>query len=312
RPRWAAPRRRPPRAHRRRVPRARRMTRARAFVVLNPAAGGGRARRRWPALRAALAAAGVEVAWAETAGPGAATALAREAAARWPLVVAAGGDGTVNEVVNGLVDEAGVARATLGVLPLGRGGDAARNLGLARTPAAAVARLAAGDDVAVDLGRVEAAGAAPRWFVDAAGVGLDADVAARAAGGGGTLPYLLGVARAVGRHRPTETVVRVDDGPVWTGAASAVIVANGPCFGGGMRVAPAADPRDGRLDVVVLGALGRAELLWWLPRVYRGGHLANPEVRVHRARRVRVDAAQARPLEIDGELGGTTPVTFAV
>lgn len=289
------------------------MTRTRAFVVVNPAAGGGRARRRWPALRDALAAAGVEVAWAETSGPGAATALAREAAAAWPLVVAAGGDGTVNEVVNGLVDDAGRARATLGVLPLGRGGDAARNLGLARTPRAAVARLAAGEDVTIDLGRATPTGAAARWFVDAAGVGLDAEVAARAAGrGGGTLPYLLGVARALRAHRAVDTVVRLDGAPAWSGCASAVIAANGPCFGGGMRIAPAADLCDGLLDVVVLGDLGRGELLRWLPRVYRGTHLANPKVTVRRARTLAVAAARPRPLEVDGELWGTTPATLDV
>ena len=92
---------------------------------------------------------------------------------------------------------------------------------------------------------------------------------------------------------------------------TAVVAANGRWFGGGMRIAPQADPADGALDVVVLGALGRLELLRWLPTIYPGTHVRHPRVRVCRARRLRVSGA-ALPTHVDGEPAGATPVTLSV
>jgi diacylglycerol kinase (ATP) len=91
------------------------------------------------------------------------------------------------------------------------------------------------------------------------------------------------------------------------------VVCNGAWFGGGMRIAPAARPDDGLLDVVLLGALGRAELARWLPTVYWGGHLANPRIRAWRATRVRLTAAAPTPVQLDGELlGARTPLDISI
>jgi YegS/Rv2252/BmrU family lipid kinase len=246
---------------------------------------------------------------------GSATDLARRAAADgWPLVVAVGGDGTVNEVVAGLVDETGSARATLGLVMTGRGGDVCRNFGVEADPARAVRRLVDGTDVHVDIGVAEWAGRPGRPFVNAAGAGFDAVVARRAAdtGGSGTWPYVRAVLASLLDHRPVAATIRVDGAVAWTGRLTAAVVANGAHYGGGMKIAPAAQPDDGRLELVVLGDLGRLELVRWLPAVYRGRHMAHPAVTTRPARVVTIETVTPVPVHLDGEVAGTTPVRLAV
>ena len=189
-----------------------------------------------------------------------------------------------------------------------------RNLGVALDARAAVRRLADGRDARIDLGLAEWDDGTRRHFVNAAGVGFDAEVArrARARGGAGTIPYVLAVVAALRAHRAVAARLEVGGAPGWTGALTAAIVANGAHYGGGMKIAPGADPADGRLDLVVLGAFGRLELLRWLPTVYRGGHVAHPSVRVQPVTRVRVEADAPLPTHLDGESGPPSPVTLGV
>ncbi|OGK97409.1 MAG: hypothetical protein A3D33_13255 [Candidatus Rokubacteria bacterium RIFCSPHIGHO2_02_FULL_73_26] len=288
---------------------------SRAFVVVNPAAGGGRTARAWRTLQDELARLGLDFEWAATAGPGGATELARRAAADgWPLVIAVGGDGTLNEVVNGLVDAGGRPRAALGVIGTGRGRDACANLGLPADPMLAARRLLTGADVALDLGVAEWPDGTRRCFVNACGAGFDAVVARRVAarGGSGTVPYVRGVLEALRAQRPLAVDLVLDGAQTWRGPVTAVVVANGARYGGGMRIAPAADPTDACLDLVVLGALGRLELVWWLPTVYRGEHLGHRKIFTRRAREVVIRAATPLPTHVDGEAAPPTPVTLRV
>lgn len=286
----------------------------RAFVVVNPAAGGGRTGRRWPGLREGLARLGLAFEWAATTAPGDGVALARRAVgAGCPLVVAVGGDGTLNEVVNGIAGAA-PTDAAVGAIVTGRGRDACHNLGLPSDPGHAARRLVEGVDARVDLGLAEWADGTRRWFVSAAGAGFDAAVARHAAarGGAGTLPYLAGVLAVLAAHRPVEAAIEIDGRAGWRGRLTAAVVANGVRYGGGMRIAPMADPCDGRLDLVVLGDIGRWELLRWLPTIYWGGHLANRHVATRRAAALRVEASHALPVHVDGETAPPTPVTLRV
>jgi diacylglycerol kinase (ATP) len=281
---------------------------------VNPNAGAGRTGRRWPSIQAALREAGFDFEAALTV-PGSAPELARRAAAAgWPLVVAVGGDGTANEVVAGLVDEHGQPRATLGLIVTGRGRDVCRNFGLETDPARAVRRLVEGTDAQVDVGVVEWPGRPWRPFLNAAGAGFDAVVARRAAdtGGRGTIPYVRAVLASLLDHRPVAATIRVDGAPAWSGRLTAAVVANGASYGGGMRIAPGAEPADGRLELVVLGDLGRLELLRWLPTVYSGRHLANPAISIRPARVVTIETVPPVPVHLDGEVAGTTPVRVAV
>ena len=290
----------------------------RIFAIVNPAAGGGRTRRIWERAREELRRLGVVLEPAETRASGEATTLARGAAlAGWPLVVAVGGDGTLQEVVNGVVGvvaQAGAAPSSIGFIPTGRGRDACRNLGLPVDPIAAARRLVHGADVALDLGAAEWPDGVRRRFLAAAGVGFDAAVARRAAPlrGPGTVPYLVAVLLTLAGHRPVDAEISVDGRPVWSGPLTAAVVANGSHYGGGMKIAPAASPDDGRLDLVVLGAMGRAELLRWLPRVYHGGHLRHPRVVAMRGRTFAVRGTTPLPVHLDGEAAPDAPVGITV
>jgi len=287
----------------------------RAFVVVNPAAGGGRTARTWPMLAAELNRLGLAFESAWTTRRGHATDLARRAAAAgWPLVVAIGGDGTLNEVVNGVTDRRGVPLATTGAILTGRGRDARRNFSLAADWRLAARRIVEGDDVALDLGVAEWTDGTSRYFVSAAGAGFDAAVARRAAsrGGVGTLPYLLAVVEGLLAHRPIPVTIDADAGVEQSGPLTTVVAANGAYYGGGMKIAPSANPSDGALDLVVIGALGRVELLRWLPTVYRGAHLANPRITIRPIRRARVAGTTPLRTHLDGEPAADTPVTFRV
>jgi diacylglycerol kinase (ATP) len=288
---------------------------SRALVVVNPAAGGGRSRSAWPRLRDALARAGLDFDWVATGASGDGVRLAREGVrAGHQLVVAVGGDGTVNEVVNGVTDADGLPLATTGAVLTGRGRDACRNFGVPTRWQDAAAALVSGRDAAFDLGLAAWADGRRRYFLGAAGAGFDAAVAARAASvaARGTLPYLFAVLATVHASRPMAATIGVDGAPTWQTPLTAAIVANARYFGGGMKIAPQADPADGVLDLVVLGALGRLEMLRWLPTIYSGRHLANPRITTRRASVIVVEAPVPLPTQVDGELGGTTPVTITV
>ena len=284
----------------------------RAVVVVNPTAGGGRTARVWPRLRDVMAAT-LPAEHVETRAAGDGARLAREAAAAGaPLVVAVGGDGTLNEVVNGV--RSAEAAVAVGAVLTGRGCDACRNFGVPRDPVTAVRALAEGGDARFDLGLATWADGRRRWFTISAGAGFDAAVARRAQSvrARGTIPYLAAVLASVKSHRSIGATLELDGVGQPPTPVTAVVAANGRWFGGGMKIAPQADPADGMLDVVVLGALGRLELLRWLPTIYPGTHVRHPRVSVRRARSVRVEAAVPLPTHVDGEPTGETPVTLSI
>jgi len=286
----------------------------RAVVIVNPASGGGRTERLWRDLRDELQRIGLVFDWAATTGRNNAIDLARAAAgAGAQLIVAVGGDGTLNEVVNGATRESGES-PVVGAVLTGRGRDAARNFGLSLDVPTAARALVHGADARFDLVRGEWADGTTRYVVTAAGAGFDAAVARRAVVGGrrGTLPYVSAILKSLAAHTTVMTEIEADGAMVWADRISTVVVANGAYYGGGMKIAPDADAADGHLDCVVLGDLGRLEFLWWLPTVYRGTHLACAKVMTRRARRLTIRPVSPLPVHADGEPAGETPVTFEI
>lgn len=297
---------------------------ASCVVIVNPAARSGRAGRKWPALSQQLEAAGCKHVTLHTRAPGEATRLC-EAALRsgTTLIIAAGGDGTINEVANGFFDQANrdqliAPDARLGILPLGTGSDFARTFGI-RDAGSAIETLAAGASTLIDVGCVELqrAGAQPltRYFVNIADLGLGAETVNLVNHGprigGAFLSYLIGAVRAILAHRPPHISLRFDDGEVVAEPMSIVVIANNRYFGGGMLVAPEAQPDDGLFDVLWLKGTSRGRLLVdLLPKVYRGAHLGHPLVCRRRTAQLSLESLLPVPLEIDGEQIGTAPVTF--
>jgi diacylglycerol kinase (ATP) len=292
------------------------------IVVVNPASGGGRTARDWPAAEERLRAAGLRFDAVMTARPGDATEIARSAVRDGrALVVAAGGDGTINEVVNGFFDgPQRIASSTrLGLLPMGTGGDFRRTLGMSREVGEAAAVLTAGRSRTLDVGRVTCVGPSGdqvvRHFVNVADAGIGGDVADMVNGGfkviNGELTFTLAAALTLMRWR-NRRLAAVIDGDERELVSQQIVVANCRFYGGGMQIAPPAVPDDGLLDLVVVGDVGRLESMGLMGKVRSGAHLSHPKIEHRLVRRVEVSCALPVGVDADGERPGALPAVFEV
>jgi YegS/Rv2252/BmrU family lipid kinase len=266
--------------------------------------------------------AGLRFETALTARPGEATAIARRAVREGrALVVAAGGDGTLNEVVNGFFEgrERLQSATRLGLLPMGTGGDFRRTLGLSRDVGEAANVLASGRVRRLDAGRVTCVGAdgetVVRHFVNIADAGIGGDVADMVNRGfkviNGEVTFSVAAAVTLLRWRNRPMRVKID-GEERDLVAQQVVVANCRYYGGGMQVAPVARPDDGLLDLVIVGDVGRAESVRLMSKVRRGAHLAHPKLEHHLVRRVEVSSPLRVGVDADGERPGSLPAVFEV
>lgn len=291
------------------------------LLIANPAAGGGR-NPTLPRLQAALHARGVAHDLVVTARAGHATELAREAVDDGRrYLVAVGGDGTVHEVVNGMVDaSAGTARRddlVIGVVGAGSGCDLVRTFGLDRSPEVLAGHLASEHTLPIDLGRLRLTGPDGRErvvvFANVAEAGFGGavvQVAARLPGRLGPARYAAGIVAAWGRFRRRPTTVTVEGG-TRTEPVCNVVIANGQFFGGGLHVAPRALPTDGRFNVQSWG--GTVTDVVRATRLLRdGSHLQRDDVREWQSATVTIDAAEPLVVEADGEVLGVTPVSADV
>jgi YegS/Rv2252/BmrU family lipid kinase len=231
-------------------------------------------------------------------------------------VIAVGGDGTVHEVVNGLLRRPRSTPPRFGaLLRAGTAGDLARSLPSPSRPELVPEWLNTNRWRSVDVGRVSTS-TGRRYFINVADAGIGAEVVRRAARGpawaGGTFNFLAGAVISLLRHRNTWVQLRLDDGPVLRRRIRTIAVANGAYLGGGMWIAPEADVNDGLFDVVTIGDVSRWLGIRSLPMLYRGTHGQLAEVEFGRARRVEIDSEQPIGVEADGELVGSTPAVFEI
>ncbi len=292
------------------------------LLIANPVAGAGRD-PVLPRLTAALDAAGVAHDVVETRGRGQATDLARSAVVEEgrTFVVAVGGDGTVHEVVNGLVDaDTRSLRGqdpVLGIVSAGSGSDLVRTFGLDRRPEVLASHLATDSTTRIDLGHLSFIGSdgvpTHRVFANIAQAGFGGTVVQTCEHLPrrlGSARYAIGIVVGWGRFRRVVTSVTVDGGRT-TEPVCNVLVANGQFFGGGMQVAPRALPADGYFNVQSWG--GRVLDVVRASRLLRTGrHLERSDMREWRSATVTVDAPRPLTVEADGELLGTTPAHFEV
>lgn len=292
-----------------------------AFLV-NPASGNGSTGRRWPELAHRAAEAGLVGEALLSERPGQLAELVERAVADGAsLLVAVGGDGTVNEVVNGLMRlrEQGRELPELALLPRGTGTDFARTFRIPTSLDAAVAVAARGTARVIDAGRADYrawdGSHAVSWFANIASAGMSGAVAQRAnttsKAMGGKASFLWATLAVFARWKPSVVDVEVD-GQRRSRLMYDVVVANCRFLAGGMHMAPQAEPDDGLFDVLLLGDITRTDLTLTLPKVYRGTHLPHPKVEVLRGRAVTVESDPPLPIELDGEQPGTTPVRFEV
>jgi diacylglycerol kinase (ATP) len=298
----------------------------RTVVVVNPNSQGGKLGRQWTELAETLTRA-FPFDEAITAGPGDATRLAREALrAGAERIVAIGGDGTINEVVNGFFDEHGqpiAPDASFALVPFGTGGDFRRTMQIPKDAGKAAAVIAANHRRQIDVGKLEltthGGERVLRMFANIASFGVSGvvDRLVNESGKklGGRLSFAIATARATWSYK-NQRVSLVFDGNAADrvdATINTVAVANGRYFGGGMKVAPAAEVDDGRFDVIALGDFGFGDLLKSGRRIYAGTHLTMDKVTSRHARIV--EAAPVEPgavveLDVDGEALGRLPARF--
>lgn len=295
------------------------MVKLQTKVIVNPVAGARSTRRKWPIINRLLERIGLTFDFNYTEGVGHAIELAQAAASDgYSYLVAVGGDGTVNEVANGILLSRNAAATVLGVVSTGTGSDFARSAGLARDYTTACNNLTSSKRLTIDVGVVEYQSGGKRherFFVNAAGVGFDAAVVKETERlpkfFGGTIPYVAGMLRTLVSYRNKNIVLKVGDEEERKRVLN-VAVANGNYCGGGMRIAPDAELDDKLLDVVVFGDMSKFEILKEFPTIYKGTHINHPKVSVKKAANVSIESAKPMLVYADGELLGECPASFRV
>lgn len=277
-------------------------------LIVNPAAGGGRALRVLPAAERALRDAGLRVRLEHTRDIEHARALGRAAGAAGEIAAALGGDGLVGAVADGLRETAETDPARpglLAILPGGRGNDFARTLGIPRDVAGAAAVVANGRERAIDLGVC-----GERAFVGIASCGFDSEAnrIANETWVPGDAAYLYGALRALASWRAARFELELD-GERRTHVGYSVAAANGRQFGGGMMLAPGAELDDGQFDVVTVADVPKRRYVRGLLQVFSGKHVGNEEVDVRRASELRIAADRPFTLYADGDPIAELPAT---
>jgi YegS/Rv2252/BmrU family lipid kinase len=279
------------------------------LIILNPWAGRGVAGQRRGDLEAALGQADVPFDLVTTHARGGATELAWQGIERgYDPIVAVGGDGTINEVVNGIKGAEANAgrRARLGIIPLGTGSDFIKTLdGVdANDIAAGVRRIAASAPRSIDLGRVQVADGDSRYFINAVGMGLDAQVAAESlklTRLKGMSVYLVAIIRALANYRAHPMTVEYDGQRLHRRLLFASI-ANGRCQGAGFWLTPTALVDDGILDLCLVDNMRLDQIIRYIPRLMEGTHTSLKQVTMGRARSIRVACSAPVPVATDGEV----------
>jgi YegS/Rv2252/BmrU family lipid kinase len=293
-----------------------------ALIIVNPKSGRGMTERKWASLATAIRThLGPFQLEFTKAAQHAVEIAEREARNGRKLIIAMGGDGTVSEVANGIL-KAGTQTA-LGLLPGGTGGDFRRTLNIPQDIVKASQQIKNGQDRLMDAGEltyIDHHGVQQkRFFVNTASFGMSGAVAFRANRStkrlGGTLTYATATLRTVFSFQTPEVILQFDDQEKKRMKIVIVCVANGPSFGGGMKIAPNAKLDDGVFDVVIAGDMQAAKLLLNSYKLYSGSHLSMDKMALIQARKIAampVRADEKILLEVDGETPGRLPATIEI
>ncbi len=282
------------------------------LVVLNPISGHGAAAKLETRIVADLRKGGIDLELVRTATAGDAIRIAEQAKqAGYETIIAVGGDGTLDEVVNGILRaSAGHPSGTLGIIPVGTGNDFCKMLSLPSDWSMGVERIVAGRCRWVDVGHVVgdkpavSDGPKTRYFLNGLDTGFGALVATHAHDVPylkGTALYLVAVLQTLVRYEVPHVRIGLDE-EMLEQKSTMVVAANGRCFGGGFWIAPKAEADDGLLDVIIAQGLGRFGILSLLPKVLKGTHLGDARVRFTRTAHLTVESPDPLTVETDGEI----------
>ncbi len=294
-----------------------------SMVIVNPVSANGRTGRNWPHIAEELKNAGLKFDARLTSMPGEAVQLTREALQEGYLtIVAVGGDGTLNEVLNGFFESDDArpvnSEARLGLIPSGTGRDFIKTINYSRDIRHACRTLARNQTRTIDIGQVwyvDGEGRqASRYFINVAGMGMDGETVDRVNRTtkvfGGKVSFLWGTIATLVQYRNRELTLEIDGVTRYHGEATVVAVANGQYFGGGMRIAPEASLESGHFDIVVVDGMSKPEILANLYRIYLGTHLSYPKVYLMHGKHIRATSLQRVLLQVDGEQPGVLDAEF--
>jgi len=294
-----------------------------ARAIVNPAAGGRSIYREWPRISKRIIDKGLLFDYVYTEGAGHATELARAAAnAGYRYLIAVGGDGTVNEVVNGILNSSGSHDTILGIVSAGTTCSFARSVGIPLDPVSSSSLLTSQNRLSIDVGIVEYKSEGQhlhRFFINEADVGFGAivvEASKRLPNYFGRkinyLPHVLGGVGSLFGYKNKRIALRVEEEVEDTCVCTMVVIANGSYFGGGMCIAPDAKPDDGLLDMIIFGDMGKSEMMKIWQMTYNGRHVSHHKVRSRKIRSVAIQCDEKVLVEADGELLGEGPVSFSV
>ena len=294
-----------------------------ARAIVNPAAGGRSIYREWPRISKRIIDKGLLFDYVYTEGAGHATELARAAAnAGYRYLIAVGGDGTVNEVVNGILNSSGSHDTILGIVSAGTTCSFARSVGIPPDPVSSSSLLISQNRLSIDVGIVEYKSEGQhlhRFFINEADVGFGAivvEASKRLPNYFGRkinyLPHVLGGVGSLFGYKNKRIALRVEEEVEDTCICTMVVIANGSYFGGGMCIAPDAKPDDGLLDMIIFGDMGKSEMMKIWQMTYNGRHVSHRKVRSRKIRSVAIQCDEKILVEADGELLGEGPVSFSV
>lgn len=292
------------------------------LVVVNPNAGIRRAEREWPKIEQTLIKEGFEFDVFQTTQPDDATEIVRrEITLGYNKVITVGGDGTFNEVANGIMQQKRIPsyEVTLGMITVGTGNDWGRMYNIPLDPVEAIQVIKRGIPFVQDTIKVKYSSGIKikeRYLVNIAGIGFDAEVALRVnkmkeKGKGGKLSYLITIFKTLLQYKTKKAIIKIDQN---TFDFSIFSLNVGVCQynGGGMKQLPHAVPDDGKLAITIIQKIGKFKALTNVHRLYSGSFIQLPEVNTYSAERVDITSDKNLYLEIDGESLGHTPLEFTV
>lgn len=291
------------------------------FIIVNPVSANNSTAKEWPMFEKVLQDSGYEFETALTERPGHATELARKALKLgYKTIMSVGGDGTMNEVVNGFFENGqSVAEdSRLVVFSRGTGCDFIKALGIKKGIGDLLDILAKNQVKQIDVGSVKFDDAdrkrVIRYFLNVADIGIGAETANRVNKHSkrmkGFLSFALGAVSTIILYKNKDFEVVIDDEIVLRERMNSVIVANGNYFGGGMKVAPEAKMDDGVFDIIIFGDLSKPDLIRSFPLIYEGKHLSHPKLKLYRGSKVRVSSGGKGLIEVDGEIPGSDEAEF--
>jgi len=292
------------------------------FAIVNPVSANGSTGKEWPNYEKAIRQSGVDIDYKYTEYPMHAKSLAQEAIkAGFEIILSVGGDGTMNEVLNGFFYEGELINenASLAIFSRGTGCDTIRTLGIGKDVDSIIEVLKNEKSMSIDVGLAEfveyGGGKTQRYFLNVSDVGIGGETTYRVNNNSkalkGFLSFLVGAFATMISYKNKDFEITIDDITI-NERLNSIIVANGKFFGGGMKIAPMADMNDGYFDIIVIGNISKFDFIINFPKIYKGEHMSHPKLRHYKGRKIRVNARQKALIEVDGEQPGVIEAKFDI